>query len=315
MIDLNGKLEEIDGRPALRFTRALDASPERVWRAVTEPAELERWFVVAPDWTPRAGERFETLGGVGEVVVLDPPNRIEWTFAGERYWFAISPAPGGCRLEFVHVLPDGSIAADRASGWEWHLALLPQHLAGTEIDRNASPGELHERYAIAFGIDPAPGRASLAGGGPLPVTLEPGPVLRIERVYRSPVDRVWRAIDDAEERSRWFPSDAPLEVDVREEPHRLEGTWFGDRLAFALSAEGEGCRLVFTHTFADVDTSARTAAGWDRCFARFEALLAGGEIDERAALEHWPAVHERYAESFGVDAALGREAFADHPLT
>ena len=39
--------QTVDGRPALRFERRLKHSVERVWRAVTEPAELARWFVVA----------------------------------------------------------------------------------------------------------------------------------------------------------------------------------------------------------------------------------------------------------------------------
>ncbi len=34
---MNGTLQTIDGRPALRFERRLDHSIERVWRAVTEP--------------------------------------------------------------------------------------------------------------------------------------------------------------------------------------------------------------------------------------------------------------------------------------
>ena len=53
-------------------------------------------------------------------------------------------------------------------------------------------------------------------------------------------------------------------------------------------------------------------AGWDRCFARFEALLAGGPMSEADSLKTWPEAHERYAREFGVDPALGREAFAGH---
>ena len=51
----DGTLETIDGRPALRFERRLAHSVERVWRAVTEPAELERWFVAAGRLDARGG--------------------------------------------------------------------------------------------------------------------------------------------------------------------------------------------------------------------------------------------------------------------
>ena len=58
----DGTLETIDGRPALRFERTLAHSVERVWRAISDPAELERWFPAAADWTPATGETFEAYG-------------------------------------------------------------------------------------------------------------------------------------------------------------------------------------------------------------------------------------------------------------
>jgi len=67
-----GSQQTIDGRPALRFERRLDHSIERVWRAVTEPAELARWFVAEAPWTPAAGEVLgacrRTGGGSSPVV-------------------------------------------------------------------------------------------------------------------------------------------------------------------------------------------------------------------------------------------------------
>jgi hypothetical protein len=95
----------------------------------------------------------------------------------------------------------------------------------------------------------------------------------------------------------------------------LELLWFGDALRFELRPDGDGCVLVFTHAFADRETAARSAAGWDRCFVRLVALLDGDPIDARSSLEHWPELHERYAERFGVDPELGRKAYAEHPQT
>ena len=51
-----GRQEIVDGRPALRFERRLNHSVERVWRAVTDPAELARWFVSEVSWKPEPGE-------------------------------------------------------------------------------------------------------------------------------------------------------------------------------------------------------------------------------------------------------------------
>ena len=83
-------LETIDGRPALRFERTLAHSVERVWRAISDPAELERWFPAAADWTPATGETFEAYGATGEVTEVDAPHRLAWTFGGDRYSFELA---------------------------------------------------------------------------------------------------------------------------------------------------------------------------------------------------------------------------------
>ena len=145
------------------------------------------------------------------------------------------------------------------------------------------------------------------------VTLEDGPTLRFERRYPHSVDRVWRAITDPDELRHWFPPGEELEVRESDPPRVLAGTWFGEQLRFELTADGDGCVLVFTHAFSGRERAARDAAGWDRCFARFEALLDGSPMSEADSLAAWPEVHERYAERFGVDPELGRKAFADHP--
>jgi hypothetical protein len=137
-------------------------------------------------------------------------------------------------------------------------------------------------------------------------------VIRFERLLDHSVERVWRAITEPEELRHWFPPGEDLQVSESDPPQLLGGSWFGDTLRFELRPEGDGCALVFTHTFAGREKAARDAAGWDSCFARFDALLAGEPMCEADSLESWPETHERYAQSFGVDPALGREAFARH---
>ena len=137
--------------------------------------------------------------------------------------------------------------------------------------------------------------------------------LRFERRLEHSVERVWRAITEPGELGQWFPPEEALNVTESDPPRLLAGTWFGDSLRFELTPDGAGCVLVFTHAFDDRDTAARTAAGWDRCLARLEALLAGEPMGEKESLEAWPAVHERYAEEFGVDPGLGRRAYEEHP--
>jgi uncharacterized protein YndB with AHSA1/START domain len=143
-------------------------------------------------------------------------------------------------------------------------------------------------------------------------TIDSGFILRFERRLDHPVERVWRAITDPNDLRHWFPQSEPLQVTQSEPPRLLAGTWYGDALRFELRPDGEGCVLVFTHAFAEREKAARDAAGWDSCFTRFDALLAGQPQSETESLEHWPETHERYAQNFGVDPRLGRETFAEH---
>jgi len=316
----DGTLQTIDGRPALRFERRLEHPTERVWRAVSEPDELARWFVAAVGWTPALGETFGAEGQTGEITELQAPHRLAWTWGEERYSFELQPDGDGCLLVFTHVFDTRyGPAAQHAAGWETYLDRLEAHLAGGQLseERAHDPiAELHERYAALFGDDPGPGRRTIAGMGFRDLTLEEGPVLRLERRYRHTAERVWRALTEPDELAHWFPAEeGPPEVQESEPPRLLAMSWYGDALRFELRPDGDGCVLVFTHAFADRDTAARTAAGWDRCFARLEALFAGQPMDAATALELWPEVHERYAERYGVDPEIGRRAYAEHSST
>jgi len=315
---VNGTLIDFGGRPALHFERTFRHPVARVWRAVTEPAELAQWFVGPVAWTPTLGETFDVAGAPVQITELDPPRVIAWTWGVESYRFELAGAPEGCVLRFTHVFDDRhGPAAQHAAGWETYLDRLDALLTGhpiSEEDAHVPIAELHEEYAMAFGQDPAPGRRMIASLPFRDLTLEDGPCLRLERCYRHPVERVWRAI--ADEQHAWFPGDdEPLAVQHAEPPRLLVGTWYGDTLRFELAPEPGGCRLVFTHAFADRSLAARTGAGWHRCFARVDALLAGQAMDEAASLDAWPDVHERYAEQWDLDPEIGRRAYAAHPAT
>lgn len=137
------------------------------------------------------------------------------------------------------------------------------------------------------------------------------PALCFERRLAHSVERVWRAITEPEEMRHWFPG-STWEVTQSEPPRLLVGSWYGDTLRFELTPDGDSCVLVFTHAFAEREKAARDAAGWESCFVRLDALLAGEPMSEADSLKSWPDMHERYAKSFGVDPKIGRAAFAQH---
>lgn len=156
-----GTLETVDGRPALRFERDVAFPVERVWRAISEPAELGRWFPAAVDWTPAVGETFEAGGATLEVTEVEAPHRLAWVYAGQLQSFELTAHGDSCRLIFTNVIDDTALAAQTATGWQTYLSRLDPHLAGEQVSEEAAHeqwAEIHERYAERFGVDPAPGR-------------------------------------------------------------------------------------------------------------------------------------------------------------
>jgi uncharacterized protein YndB with AHSA1/START domain len=131
-----GSFLEMDGRPAVRFVRTYPHPVERVWRAVSDPAELVRWFPSEVAIEPREGGAVRFSGdphlddGAGVVLVWDPPTRLAFTWGSDELHLTLEPAGTGCRLTLVNVLDDRSAAARNASGWYVCLAELVKLLDG-----------------------------------------------------------------------------------------------------------------------------------------------------------------------------------------
>jgi uncharacterized protein YndB with AHSA1/START domain len=151
-----GTYETIEGRPAVRFERRYPHPVERVWRAVTEPAELEHWFPSAVEVDLREGGpmRFtfrdhETEPMAGRVTELDPPRRFAFLWGDEELRLELDPDGDGCRLRFTHLISTREQAARDAAGWHVCLDRLAARLEG---GADAAPGtevtgEWSEHYA------------------------------------------------------------------------------------------------------------------------------------------------------------------------
>jgi uncharacterized protein YndB with AHSA1/START domain len=141
--------QTIDGAPALRLERRLNHSIERVWRAVTEPRELARWFVAEVPWTPFEGEEFEAGGDSGRITELDPPRRLAWTWGPERYSFELSAeTDNATTLVFTHVFnPELGPGYQHAAGWEAYFDRLEAHLAGGFLSEEDAHEKMDERLA------------------------------------------------------------------------------------------------------------------------------------------------------------------------
>ena len=128
-------------------TLELEAEPERVWRALTEPAELSAWFGHAAELDPRPGGAgwFEWPKDgrfLCRVEEVEPPRRLAWRWARDRdtavdagpstlVEWTLEPRPGGgtrLRLRESGFLTE-AWWKENSEGWDAELGELAAHLA------------------------------------------------------------------------------------------------------------------------------------------------------------------------------------------
>ncbi|MGP9537125.1 SRPBCC family protein [Brachybacterium sp. AOP43-C2-M15] len=153
----------------------------------------------------------------------------------------------------------------------------------------------------------------------------PRPDVIVQRLFPHPLDRVWRAVTEAEHLATWFPgapefdlrvggrvhfhefADDPAEfgevLDI-DPPHLLRFTWDTDVVTLELTAQGDGTLLVLTNALEDGPAAASVATGWEACLEILADLVAG-----RTPTEPDPryARHEELARAFD----LGRPEVAE----
>jgi uncharacterized protein YndB with AHSA1/START domain len=124
----------------------LPASPEEVFRHLTDPAAMIRWMGQHAVLTPVPGGAFEVdINGVpvrGEYLEVDPPRRVlvSWGVAGNAAMppgateveFTLTPIPSGTRLRLVHRNLPPSEAASHPVGWAHFLGRLATSAAGAD---------------------------------------------------------------------------------------------------------------------------------------------------------------------------------------
>jgi uncharacterized protein YndB with AHSA1/START domain len=153
----------------LVLVRELRHSPDKVWRALTDPAQLR-------EWAPFEADR--SLGTAGTTVKLttvaapsapvaqarvtraDAPRLLEYNWGGQDLRWELETSGGGTRLTLWHNI-DRRFIAMGAAGWHVCLDVLDHLIAGAPIGRIvggdaikfAGWERLHEEYARQFGVE------------------------------------------------------------------------------------------------------------------------------------------------------------------
>ena len=118
------------------------AGRERVWRAITTPEEITKWFEPIGFARLAAGEPLTfTWGGAGEIALVEPLNRFgyRWQVAPPHpgqtlVVFTLESVPEGTRVTITEsgfeALPDDARQAklkDNIGGWEYMLGRLSEY--------------------------------------------------------------------------------------------------------------------------------------------------------------------------------------------
>lgn len=155
----------LDGAHAtLAFRRFLPHAPARVWKALTDPAELQQWFLTEAQVEHRVGGTVDLVTstsrvhGTGRVLAWDPPRvyEYEWNVApcrllpeGERtvVRWELAASQGGTVLSLTHRNLTAKTARLYRGGMGSFLDRLEALLAGAPlpdwgagIQRRADPG-------------------------------------------------------------------------------------------------------------------------------------------------------------------------------
>jgi uncharacterized protein YndB with AHSA1/START domain len=123
---------------------SIDASRERVWRALTQPAEIGHWWTNDLNVTPEVGSLAEfRFGEWGDFVLrfeiaeLDEASKVRWItrlgppqWAGTSVTWQLELGQHGTRLRFTH---DGFVRVDEVyeqtrGNWKYFLASLKSYI-------------------------------------------------------------------------------------------------------------------------------------------------------------------------------------------
>jgi uncharacterized protein YndB with AHSA1/START domain len=153
----------------LVLVRELRHSPEKVWQALTDPAQLRQWAPFDADGnlgTAGASVKLTTVGAPAphvtetKVTRADAPTALEYNWGGFDVRWELEPSGGGTRLTLWTSI-DRRFISMGAAGWHICLDVLDHLLRGTPVGRIVGPDamkfggwqRLNAEYAKAFGVE------------------------------------------------------------------------------------------------------------------------------------------------------------------
>lgn len=132
-----------DGDATLIFTRSLRHSPEKVWRALTEPREQLEWMPFVADrilnakgpMMLRMTDQDNGPESKGEVLRAEPGKVLSYRWGDDLLTWELSPLGTGTRLTLRHKTKTPDQISSFAAGWHICLDVAERFLDGRPIGR------------------------------------------------------------------------------------------------------------------------------------------------------------------------------------
>ena len=151
----------------LVLVRELHHPPEKVWRALTDPAQLREWAPFDADRSLAATGpvKLSSVGAPAQhvsesrVTRADAPRLLEYRWGEHDLRWELEPLGSGTRLTLWHNI-DRAYISMGAAGWHICFDVLDRFLAGEPLGRIVG-GEamkfdwprLNTEYAQQFGVE------------------------------------------------------------------------------------------------------------------------------------------------------------------
>jgi uncharacterized protein YndB with AHSA1/START domain len=157
----------VDDRWTLVFVRDFHHPPEKVWGALTEPAQLREWSPFTADRDlGRVGDATLTMidGDTTEdlrasVTRAEPRTVLEYTWGTDVLRWELAPTDSGTRLTLRHTVQGGEWVPKAAAGWHICFVVAEHLLDGQPIGPirgqdalNYGWDELNDGYAKKLGV-------------------------------------------------------------------------------------------------------------------------------------------------------------------
>ena len=162
------RVEKGPDKWALILVRELRHSPEKVWQALTDPAQLREWAPFEVDGRLDQLGAKENLKWIGapkpleaRVTRVEAPELLEYTSGDTETRWEVEAFGRGARLKLWTSI-DRRFIAMGAAGWHISFDVLDYLLDGSPIGRFGGADiinfegwkRLHAEYAEQFGVKP-----------------------------------------------------------------------------------------------------------------------------------------------------------------